>query len=77
MSSGAGYELRKIEREAGNLEGVLLESHVEDGGGDLPELLQDWTHDLAEIRSGRHSGDGVNLFWCRMCGRVYGAYSEP
>jgi hypothetical protein len=77
MSSGAGYELREIEREAGNLEGVLLESHVEDGGGDLLELLQDWTHVLAEIRSGRNSGDGVNLFWCRMCGRVYGAYSEP
>jgi hypothetical protein len=77
MSSGAGYELREIEAETGNLDEALLESHVEDGGGDLPELLQDWTRNLAEIRSGRHSGDGVNVFWFRMCGRVYGAYSEP
>lgn len=77
MSSGTGHDLREIEREAGNLNNALLESHVEDGGGDLPELLQDWSTNLAEIRSGRHAGDGVNLFWCRVCGRVYGAYSEP
>lgn len=77
MNCGGGIELGKLEAETGPLDDALLEAHVSDGRDPRAVVFRDWAEFLRQMRLGRHSGDGINMFQCRQCGRVYGAYSEP
>ena len=60
-------ELARWEGLAGNLDQCLT--------GDpavTPEALRAWAAELATIRGGGMPTQGVNLFTCSACGRVYG-----
>ena len=65
----------ELERATGPLDDALTDAHGADG--DLDELRGRWRDTLAQKRAGKHGGDGMELFQCRTCGRVYGATSRP
>lgn len=77
MAGGGRNRLESIEANTGPLDQVLLLDHAADEPGSWDAILHNWADQLRQIRIGKHGGDGVNLFQCRNCGRVYGAYSEP
>jgi hypothetical protein len=71
--------LGAVEKETGPLDDALLAAETGASGVLRREhtAYQGWVETLALIRHGKHFGDGINLFQCRACGRVYGAQSEP
>jgi hypothetical protein len=73
---GAGIDgLVLIDR--GGARGCLLASVAQAAGQALDEALTGWDALVEQVRRRRHSGEGMALFHCRACGRVYGAYAEP
>ncbi|MEZ4270279.1 MAG: hypothetical protein R3C68_02215 [Myxococcota bacterium] len=78
---GGRKQLAHIESIAGPLDQAYLEREIDDWGGPETDTqtLKDkgWSDVLAGIRRGEHSGQGVNIFQCRGCGRVYVASSGP
>jgi hypothetical protein len=79
ISDGGTLDLRALERVAGSLDHALTEAHLPPGAADEERFAREggWTRTLAEMRAGEHGGDGIALFECRACGRVYGAYCHP
>lgn len=73
---GAGRSLDSL-LDSGRLAESLLDAAAAEASLSTAAARADWAGLLDRIRSGRHSGEGVSLFRCRSCGRVYGAYSEP
>ncbi len=74
---GAGEDFDELESRAGRLDEILLESHTEDEGRSVRELLNEWAKLLDQVRKRRHSGESIDIFHCANCGRLYGSYSEP
>jgi hypothetical protein len=61
-----------IEKECGPLEKAYLEREIASWPKDKQnESSTVWTPILQQIRQGRHEGQGVNIFACRLCQRVY------
>ena len=79
ISESGSLDLELLEREAGSLDRVLTEGHLPPGTSDGERFAREgtWQRTLAKMRAGTHSGDGVALFQCRACGRIYGAYCHP
>lgn len=42
-----------------------------------PAHREGWALELGSIRAGGRAVNGVNVFHCAVCGRVYGVYSVP
>lgn len=82
ISAQGGKEvLDAIESQAGPLDRAFLDAELRSWGG--PEADVDafrrvgWSDVLAGIRRGEHTGQGVNIFHCRACERVYVASCAP
>ena len=78
---GGAADLTRIEQEAGPLDQAFLAEEFASWGGGAEEQERfyqaGWSEVLAMMRSGRHSGQGVNIFQCRACGRIYVASCAP
>lgn len=72
---GAGEEGNAV-IDSGRADGCLLASVAEEAGQPLADAVADWNTLLKRVREHRHSGEGISLFHCRACGRVYGSYME-
>jgi hypothetical protein len=77
MDQGGGMALEQLEAAAGPLDDALTDAargYHQDG----PKAARvDWAKALDGVRSGRHGGDGLVVFHCRVCGRLYGSWCEP
>lgn len=69
--------LPELEDQVGPLDECLLEAHALDGPDDRATTFRDWASTLEQIRQKPHLSDGVCLFQCRNCGRLYGSYCAP
>jgi hypothetical protein len=70
-------ELNDIEAEVGPLDNSLIEAAIEDYlPPDRESAFRCWAVELAQVRGGRSGGDGMALFQCRSCGRIYGSSCE-
>jgi hypothetical protein len=79
ISDGGTLDVVELEREVGSLDHVLTEVHLPPGSSDGERFNSEgaWLRTLAAMRARKLSGDGIALFQCRSCGRVYGAYHHP
>ncbi len=77
MESGSGIHLADIESQTGPLDQALLEVYTIDTTDTQDIVYRDWANKLQQMRLRKYGGDGINIFHCRTCGRIYGAYSEP
>jgi hypothetical protein len=55
----------------------ILRAAAEESDPSFDAGLAEWSALLESVRQRCHGGDGISLFRCRRCGRVYGSYSEP
>jgi hypothetical protein len=78
---GAGPSFEEIERETGPLDRAYLEGELRQSSKPLEEarrlLEPGYQETLGTIREKRHGGDGILLFQCRACFRVYVASCHP
>lgn len=78
---GGGDALARIEAHAGALDRAYLDAELRSWGGPEADIegyrKLGWSGVLEQMRSGEHSGEGINVFHCRACGRVYVASSGP
>jgi hypothetical protein len=58
------------------MDAVLTDAHHESEER-WPSIKTGWDQTLAEMRIGKHGGDGIAFFQCRACGRIYGAFCQP
>ena len=81
-SQGRGRVLNAIEARAGSLDRAYIEREIREGWGartreELTDLLdKGFAVQLREMRR-RGAADGVNIFHCRACGKVYVASCHP
>lgn len=73
---GAGTDADTL-IERGSIGGCLLASVIDAIGLPREDAMADWGALAERIRRRKHSGEGVTLFHCRACHRLYGSYSEP
>ena len=80
-SQGKGISLKDLESENGPLDQAFLENELKTWGGPKAKLeeyfSQGWSGILAEIREGAHSGQGINIFRCENCKRLYIGSCSP
>ncbi len=71
----------EIEASAGPLDRAFLCEELNSWGGPNADVesFRDagWSEVLGRMRSGAHSGMGINIFQCRACGRIYVASCAP
>ena len=80
-SQGKGVSLSALENQTGPLDQAFLEKELQGWGGPNADLeatfRRGWGGVLEEIRTGLHSGAGINLFRCGTCQRHYVASCSP
>jgi len=77
---GKGTPLVTLEAQ-GPLDQAYLEGELSTWGGAAADrarlLATGWREVLAMMRAGSHHGQGIHIYQCRACGRVYVASSGP
>lgn len=80
-AQGDADALADIEARAGSLDLAHLEMEMSAWGGKRPGAQQEaaagWAGILGCIRTGEHSGEGINVFQCRDCGRLFVGTCAP
>jgi len=78
---GGRAELAAIEGASGPLDRAYLDGELDTWGGPGADRsafkAQGWGAVLAGMREGTHSGEGISIYCCRACGRVYVASCAP
>ena len=77
---GGRKDLLAIEARCGALDMAFLEGELASwgGSGSNDEFQEHGWHDILELmRRGDHSGEGMNIFQCRGCARLYVASCGP
>jgi len=73
--------LAGIEQVAGPLDRAFLAEELNSWGGPNADVSSfrdhGWREVLSRMRTGAHSGMGINIFQCRACGRLYVASCAP
>jgi hypothetical protein len=76
-----GERLAEIEASAGPLDRAFLDGELDGWGGPGADRAalerQGWSAVLAGMRDGTHTGQGIAIYCCRACGRVYVASCAP
>jgi len=80
-AQGGRESLVGIESFAGPLDRAFLSREFDSWGGPGADReafrRAGWTDILQSIRDGDHSGQAINIFQCRSCGRIYVASCSP
>ena len=81
QSQGKGLSLNHLETKHGKLDRCFLENELKTWGGPQANLQSyfatGWSEILLQIRSNKHSGQGLNFFQCAQCTRVYIGSCSP